>query len=410
MKALALKLAVIALASSVAACGALDGMGTPGPEGAAGPTGPAGPPGPMGASPFILSSGDALYPGGSVGIGEGVESPLAATLDVRGTVHVEVEGGPALTVSSQGGLEAGAASFMLDNPDSLAAAVLAEVNSDLVDLGPAAISGRASGLGGTAGQFHASNSSGLGPALHALADGGGPAIRASARGTGDGLVVSALGTGGAIYGAVAPSGSGRTAVFEQLNPGNGKPVVEIRGHGSGPLLLVAHPSTTVAPLAMFANGPLAVARINASGRGYFNGGTQVGGADLAEVVPTSGALPGPGDVVEIDPDRPNHFRLSTGASSPLVAGVITTEPGVLMNAKGAERDVSGPGLALVGRVPVKVTDEGGPIRIGDLLVAARTPGRAMRAPANPALGTIVGKALEATSERRATIEMLVMLR
>lgn len=40
---------------------------------------------------------------------------------------------------------------------------------------------------------------------------------------------------------------------------------------------------------MFENATGKVARIDRTGKGFFNGGTQVGGADLAEFVPTTGA-------------------------------------------------------------------------------------------------------------------------
>jgi len=50
-------------------------------------------------------------------------------------------------------------------------------------------------------------------------------------------------------------------------------------------------------------------------------------------------------------------------------------------------------LALIGIVPVKVTDEGGPIAIGDLLVSSSTPGHAKRwSGSGPC--ALVGKALE----------------
>ncbi len=52
-------------------------------------------------------------------------------------------------------------------------------------------------------------------------------------------------------------------------------------------------------------------------------------------------------------------------------------------------------LALLGVVPVKVTDEGGPIAVGDLLIVSSTPGHAMRW--DPDQGEpcgLVGKALQ----------------
>ena len=50
-------------------------------------------------------------------------------------------------------------------------------------------------------------------------------------------------------------------------------------------------------------------------------------------------------------------------------------------------------VALNGRVPVKVSDEGGPIEVGDLLTTSSTPGHAMKG--NPTKGTTFGKALTA---------------
>ncbi len=70
----------------------------------------------------------------------------------------------------------------------------------------------------------------------------------------------------------------------------------------------------------------------------------------------------------------------------------------------------GPALALAGRVPVKVTDEGGSIRPGDLLVAAPTAGHAMRAPDQPRPGSVIGKALGRLGTGTGVVEMLVMLR
>jgi hypothetical protein len=132
---------------------------------------------------------------------------------------------------------------------------------------------------------------------------------------------------------------------------------------------------------------------------------------VAEIVKASGD-PRPGDVVEIDPDHDGQFRLAATPNSTAVAGVISTSPGVLMNAPGADaaQAAAGPQLALVGRVPVKVSAENGAIRPGDLLVASSTPGHAMRAPANPAPGTVIGKALGSLKHGSGIVEMLVMLR
>jgi len=119
---------------------------------------------------------------------------------------------------------------------------------------------------------------------------------------------------------------------------------------------------------------------------------RTGAADVAEWVCVSGSV-APGDVLEHDPDRPGCHRLSSGPVSSLIAGVVSTEPGVILG----EGSIEGARalLALTGIVPVKVTNEGGPIQAGDLLVASSTPGYAMRWPEDDGcLCTLVGKALE----------------
>jgi hypothetical protein len=70
-----------------------------------------------------------------------------------------------------------------------------------------------------------------------------------------------------------------------------------------------------------------------------------------------------------------------------IAGVISTNPAYLMN------DVEGAGLpvALQGRVPCKVV---GKIRKGDILVASGMVPGVATAEEHPALGSVIGKALE----------------
>jgi hypothetical protein len=67
-------------------------------------------------------------------------------------------------------------------------------------------------------------------------------------------------------------------------------------------------------------------------------------------------------------------------------------------------------LAVVGIVPCKVSAGNGPIRIGDLLVTAATPGHAMKGTdRNRMLGAIVGKALEPLRDGTGVIQVLVTL-
>ena len=154
-----------------------------------------------------------------------------------------------------------------------------------------------------------------------------------------------------------------------------------------------------------------VFRVNGNGAVFANGGYNTGGADVAEYVPATQAL-APGDVVEIDGDVGGEFRLASSPSSTAVAGVISTLPGLTMNTSEAAGEAARgePRLALTGRVPVKVSAENGAIRAGDLLVSSSTPGRAMRAPANPQPGTVIGKAMQRLDDTFGEVEMLVMLR
>ena len=126
------------------------------------------------------------------------------------------------------------------------------------------------------------------------------------------------------------------------------------------------------------------------------------GADLAEIYPSADVLE-PGDTVIISETRDGYIEKSKTANDTKVAGVISTEPGIVLNSgeKGYK-------LALVGKVPVKVTNEGGNIKRGDLLVASSTPGHAMKA-SDPKPGTVIGKALENSTGSRGKILALVNL-
>src|SRR5262249_18003365 len=74
-----------------------------------------------------------------------------------------------------------------------------------------------------------------------------------------------------------------------------------------------------------------VARIDSTGKGFFDGGTQTGGADFAESISPSGAKIDyePGDVLVIDANVDRRFTLSSSPYSTLVAGIYSTKPGVV---------------------------------------------------------------------------------
>lgn len=192
-------------------------------------------------------------------------------------------------------------------------------------------------------------------------------------------------------------------------------LAEARG-ATSTALLVNH-SGGSGDVAVFQTDGTNCARIALDGTGYFNGGTVSSGADFAESVAVDAPAKDfePGDVVAIDPASPRRFSLCRTANSALVAGVVSTRPAVV----GTVHDMATVGRAaledevrvgIVGIVPTKVCDEGGPIRIGDPLVSSSRAGHAMRAPVHPAPGTIIGKALGSLDEGTGKVEVLLTAR
>ena len=120
-------------------------------------------------------------------------------------------------------------------------------------------------------------------------------------------------------------------------------------------------------------------------------------ADLAENY-VSDADYSPGTVLDFGGN--NEVTISTVDSSKRVAGVVSTNPAHLMNAGVTGEHVVT--VALVGRVPVKVT---GTVRKGDTMVSAGD-GRA-RADADPRVATVIGKALENFDGDEGTIEIVI---
>ncbi|MEO0560187.1 MAG: hypothetical protein AAF170_18630 [Bacteroidota bacterium] len=135
-----------------------------------------------------------------------------------------------------------------------------------------------------------------------------------------------------------------------------------------------------------------------NGNTFADGTFTPGGADLAEAFDVEGPAEayGPGDVLAISTHADRTLARSAEAYSTLIAGVYATKPGVLLSENGVEG--MGPDqvpLGVVGVVPTNVTDEGGPIRRGDLLVTSSTPGHAMKGdPDKIRVGMVLGRALE----------------
>lgn len=155
-------------------------------------------------------------------------------------------------------------------------------------------------------------------------------------------------------------------------------------------------------------------------------GSFSGPADFAEMMPVTGSKDeyGVGDVLVIGPD--GKLMRSNKPTATNLAGVYTVKPGFVgdteIAAHGIDYSESAPiqqrlAVALIGIVPVKVTDENGQIHPGDLMTTSSTPGRAMKA--KPVViggveiystGSIVGKALEPWEQGAGMIQVLVTLR
>jgi len=149
-------------------------------------------------------------------------------------------------------------------------------------------------------------------------------------------------------------------------------------------------------------------RVDSEGYVYLDGtlhssALETGFADVAEWVNVSEPVES-GDVLELDPLHPGQYRIARGGCSPNVAGVVSTDPGlVLGGGTRGERTL----LALAGFVPVKACDEGGPIRVGDLVVVASRGGHVRRWNQEEGCGFIVGKALESLIEGEGLILVLL---
>ncbi|MFA5061586.1 MAG: tail fiber domain-containing protein [Patescibacteria group bacterium] len=138
-------------------------------------------------------------------------------------------------------------------------------------------------------------------------------------------------------------------------------------------------------------------------------GTSTNPGDLAEKVDIAvDDNVEPGDVLMVDPSAPDTYRRSNGAYEQSVAGVVSTNPTIIVgNGKTDYMAV----MAMVGRVPVKVSNENGPIQRGDLLISASMPGYAMKYDPtkdnNNKMVGIIGVALEPMDQPTGKIMTLI---
>lgn len=110
------------------------------------------------------------------------------------------------------------------------------------------------------------------------------------------------------------------------------------------------------------------------------------GADLAERFISDEDLM-PGDIVSMEPNRVGAVKKATKPYDSQLVGIVATEPGLIIGPV----EENSYNIALVGRVPVKVTNENGEIKAGDRITSSSISGYGVKA---INAGRVVGTALD----------------
>ncbi|MGI8598091.1 MAG: hypothetical protein ACR2KB_02440, partial [Chitinophagaceae bacterium] len=250
--------------------------------------------------------------------------------------------------------------------------------------------------------------------------------------TNDAIVAQTLGKGSAIFamsednyaiqgitfsanslGIYGLNVYGGESILGETSSGVASAVIGKNNSGGAGLLAISAPSGNTSTGALVANLSAAgagntavfnshgtnVARIDNTGKGFFNGGTQVGGADMAEFFDVEGLISEyeAGDVLAVSVTGDRKVEKSSAPYSTLVAGVYATKPGIMLTEENAEQDQLEKmvPMGVLGVIPTKVCLEGGAIKRGDLLVTSSIPGVAMKADLDKVkVGQVLGKALQ----------------
>jgi hypothetical protein len=222
------------------------------------------------------------------------------------------------------------------------------------------------------------------------------------------LDVTSNGNATALY--TYAEGAGEAGFFVINNPSNNKNVLCAGTNGSGAVIDANHLGAT-GNIAIFRSHNVNEARIDKTGKGFFNGGTQTGGADVAEAFEVENAINSysPGDVLVISTTNDRRVEKCREPYSTLVVGVYAAKPGVLLTERDIEAKLDDTiPVGVVGVIPTKVSGENGPIRRGDLLVTSGAPGHAMKGTERDRmLGAIIGKALENFESGTGIIKVMV---
>lgn len=173
----------------------------------------------------------------------------------------------------------------------------------------------------------------------------------------------------------------------------------VDGSTNGTALVAELEGANPGDLAVFKANGVNVARIDYTGKAYFNNNMQVGGADVAEYFAVEGSRASyePGDVLVISQNSDRTVEKSSTPYSNLISGVFATKAGLLLTEENAEKDNLAHlvPMGVIGVIPTKVSTEGGNIRRGDMLVTSSTAGVAMKGdPDKVRTGQVLGKALQ----------------
>ena len=249
---------------------------------------------------------------------------------------------------------------------------------------------------GNAGSFYVSDAYNSNDAVFISNFGDGNALKAESEKS-NGIVAST--NSGAFAAIQAFNNAGGTGIWGITLGGTGSGVKATNTTNGGTALEGELLGVSSGNIALFKVDGVNQARINEAGKGFFNGGTQNGGADVAETFDVEGSRSDyePGDVLIISQSSDRKVEKSQSSYSTLVAGVYATKPGVLLTEKNASEDHLDEmvPMGVIGVIPTKVCIEGGAIKRGDLLVTSSITGAAMKAdPDKVKIGQVIGKALE----------------
>jgi hypothetical protein len=136
------------------------------------------------------------------------------------------------------------------------------------------------------------------------------------------------------------------------------------------------------------------------------------GGDYAESIDVTGdrTAYAPGDLLVLDPEHPGKFLKSAEPYSTSVSGIYSTKPGMVGRRQLPPKSDAELPMAVIGIVPAKVSNENGPVKVGDLLVSSSTAGYAMKGTdRSRMLGAVIGKAMGTLDSDKGVIEVLVTL-